>query len=218
MENWHHLAFKGQGVFAGQLVGLATNNNDLSPPLAGCLWELRRFYYHILTRDLHKWLSGKGRIANEAAGRDSTGEAMVQRIARLLLPGVPAVWVPSSKSQAGSKAPNSTSTTRALRFQEHMVSSGWLLAFVLSFATKNVSAKQKARALSLLEDIVATACGQDDIGTVPHLLSLGGTGLCVCGVTMFPQCTLRLWRYQVVPLGVTCSGAHAQLVLGHSPA
>lgn len=190
MDNWHHLAFKGQGTFSGQLVGVATNNHHLSPPLAGCLWEFRRFYYHVLSRPLHKWLFGHGRSTEEADGRDGAGEAAVDKIACSLLPGVPAVLVRSSKAQAGPRACTSTSTPNAPVFQEHMVSSGWLLAFVLSFASRHTLAKHKATALSLLEDIVATACGQDDIGTVPHF------------VTMKHR-AVRLWCHNVPPLHAT---------------
>lgn len=170
MESWHHLKFKGAGGFAGSLVGVATNNYNLVPPLSGCLWELRHFYYFIMSRDLHKWLSGHGRAGQETDDRQRAGTAQVQKVAQMLLYGVPAVLVPSSKSQARSLQLGSVRTGAVSGFQEHMVSSGWLLAFVLMFAHSRVQQKHKELAMLLFEDIVATACGQDDLGTVQHLV------------------------------------------------
>lgn len=166
MDSWHHLTFRGPGTFAGTLVGVATNNYDLVPPLSGCLWELRRFYYYIMRRPLHKWLSGHG--------RQRGGNAIVQPIAQVLLYGVPAVLVLSSKTNGHSKQPGCVRDRAAFGFQEHMVSSGWLLAFVLSFANIRVLNKHKSIALSLFEDILATACGRDDLGIVQHLVSPAG--------------------------------------------
>ena len=173
MDNWHHVSFTGPGKFNGTPVGVAANNCNLEPPLFGCLWEFRRFYYAVFGRDLSKWLLGHGRTGQDA-GRD-----IVQRAAQVLVPGVPAVLVRSCKAQTHSKNPKDIGAKAAVAFQEHVVSSGWLLAITLSFASSHGQHKHKQKAFSLWEDVVATACGQRDVGTVWHILSPKYAGRCV---------------------------------------
>ena len=160
METWRHATFKGVGDFNGTVVGVSINIVNLVPPLSGCFWELRKFYYHIHRRGLNKWLAGHGRAGMEP------GAVLVQRIALLLIPCVPATIVQSYKARTSCQKDKATIVKAASGFQEYMVSSGWLLAFLLSFASQHGQRRHKSLALSILEVVVATACEQRDLGLV----------------------------------------------------
>lgn len=151
MSGLCQVAFTGCNL-STTLVTVNTRNEYMASPYFGCLWELRPFYYLILTRYMNKWIAGHGRVAGQVAG----GPAIVQTMAKMFLSDTPAILVLSSKYKAAQQPRRELG--RRDKWYGCMVSSGWLLAFVLSSTAGHCAVGVRVKAVKVFEAIVSTAC------------------------------------------------------------
>lgn len=150
-----------------------TNNEYMAPPYFGCLWELRPFYYHIMKRLMHKWIGGKGRATNEFEARPGRGAAAVQMMAKAILPGIPCI-LEQRVGFPDAQKPGSTHNHKDKRVksavpQTSMVSSGWLLAFLLVPTAPGSRSTVRDKAMEAFEAVVSTVCSGEGFSVAPPL-------------------------------------------------
>ena len=132
------------------LVVVQTHNEFLEPPYIGYLWEFRPFYYRIMTRAFCKWLAGSGRTSRAVSAQTEVGSAAVQLMAQRFLPNTPAIFV--TQKRVGRNT-----VWKSKAHTQSMVSSSWLLAFVLATTARGGKLKVKTKAWAVLTAIVSFA-------------------------------------------------------------
>ena len=110
------------------------------------------FYYHIMRRLIHKWLAIKDCTLVDGKVKKAMGPGAIQQVAKMLNPATPAFLVTMKCRTGGNMAKQRRSTSS----KQHMVSTSWLVAYVLAPTANRHMSKVVNKAVAVFDAIVSS--------------------------------------------------------------